>query len=223
MSRRGKIGDYSRSKLENIIQDTATSGGITVEEVDGTPSVSSVETIKVSNGTLTDDGSGAVTISTTATVSTKRLIIAASACTAEARTQDITIYTKTADEGIANVRVRWGSSKLNYGGSAFYLAVGFHPTGGSLDNDSFLLARDIAGVSAGEFAIAEYFTQGGAVWGPNSYRHRYYMNTLAHYQTAGVITVSITLAVGEDVGDISSGTIEVFLDIANPGAGTTIS
>ena len=158
MSRRGKIGDYSRSKLENIIQDTATSGGITVEEVDGTPSVSSVETIKVSNGTLTDDGSGAVTISTTATVSTKRL-----------------------------------------------------------------LARDIAGVSAGEFAIAEYYTQGGAVWGPNSYRHRYYMNTLAHYQTAGVITVSITLAVGEDVGDISSGTIEVFLDIANPGAGTTIS
>jgi len=157
------------------------------------------------------------------TVTVKRLILAASACTAAARTQDITIYTKTAAEGIANVRVRWGSSKFNYGGSVFYFAVGFHPTGGSLDNDSFLLARDIAGVSAGDFANAEYFTQGGVAWGPNGYRHRYFMNTLAHYPTAGVITVSITLAVGQDVGDISTGTIEVFLDVIEPGDGTTIS
>ena len=133
------------------------------------------------------------------TVTVKRLILAASACTAAARTQDITIYTKTAAEGIANVRVRWGSSKFNYG------------------------ARDIAGVSAGDFANAEYFTQGGVAWGPNGYRHRYFMNTLAHYPTAGVITVSITLAVGQDVGDISTGTIEVFLDVIEPGDGTTIS
>jgi hypothetical protein len=49
------------------------------------------------------------------------------------------------------------------------------------------------------------------------------MHTLAHYQTAGDITVSILLGSGEDVSDISSGTIEVFLDIVEPGDGTTIS
>lgn len=37
---------------------------ITVEEVDGAPSVASVDVIRVSNGTLTDDGSGQVTINT---------------------------------------------------------------------------------------------------------------------------------------------------------------
>jgi hypothetical protein len=39
-------------------------GGITVEEQDGTPTVSNVTTIKVTNGTLTDDGSGVVSIDT---------------------------------------------------------------------------------------------------------------------------------------------------------------
>ncbi len=37
-------------------------GSITVEEQDGTPSVSSVNKIKVTNGTLTDDGSGVVSL-----------------------------------------------------------------------------------------------------------------------------------------------------------------
>ena len=37
-------------------------GSITVEEQDGTPSVSNVNKIKVTNGTLTDDGSGVVSI-----------------------------------------------------------------------------------------------------------------------------------------------------------------
>ena len=39
-------------------------GGITVEENDGTPSVDNVTKIKVSNGTLTDDGAGTVSITT---------------------------------------------------------------------------------------------------------------------------------------------------------------
>lgn len=39
-------------------------GSLTVEEVDGSPSVSSVDTIVVSNGTLTDDGGGQVTVTT---------------------------------------------------------------------------------------------------------------------------------------------------------------
>jgi hypothetical protein len=43
-----------------------TSGGsLTVKEVDGTPTVSSVATLRVSNGTLTDDGGGQVTITNT--------------------------------------------------------------------------------------------------------------------------------------------------------------
>lgn len=49
---------------------TATGGGsgsndfLTVKEVDGAPTVGSVLTIRVSNGTLTDDGGGQVTIDT---------------------------------------------------------------------------------------------------------------------------------------------------------------
>ncbi len=46
--------------------DFGSGGGasLTVEEEDGSPSVGSVDTIQVSNGTLTDDGSGTVSIST---------------------------------------------------------------------------------------------------------------------------------------------------------------
>ncbi len=52
---------------DGTYQNSASGGGgtsLTVEEVDGTPTVSNVNTIKVSNGTLTDDGSGVVTITT---------------------------------------------------------------------------------------------------------------------------------------------------------------
>jgi hypothetical protein len=37
------------------------------------------------------------------------------------------------------------------------------------------------------------------------------------------VSVNILLAAGKEVSDITSGTIEVFLDIVDPGAGTTIS
>jgi|7_EtaG_2_1085326.scaffolds.fasta_scaffold02461_7 hypothetical protein len=48
-----------------IIRTAAGGGGsITVKEVDGTPSVSGVTTINVSNGTLTDDGAGEITLTT---------------------------------------------------------------------------------------------------------------------------------------------------------------
>ena len=47
------------------IDYTGTGGGsLTVEEIDGSPSVSSVTTIKVSNGQLTNNGSGVVTVCT---------------------------------------------------------------------------------------------------------------------------------------------------------------
>jgi hypothetical protein len=39
-----------------------TSSSLSVEEIDGTPSVSDVSTIKVTNGTLTNNGDGTVTI-----------------------------------------------------------------------------------------------------------------------------------------------------------------
>ena len=49
---------------ENSSGGGGGSSSITVRESDGTPNVSNVSTIIVSNGTLTDDGSGQVTIST---------------------------------------------------------------------------------------------------------------------------------------------------------------
>ena len=42
----------------------SSTDGLTVEEIDGNPTVHPVNTIKVSNGTLTDDGGGVVTITT---------------------------------------------------------------------------------------------------------------------------------------------------------------
>jgi|ETNvirenome_6_85_1030632.scaffolds.fasta_scaffold00279_22 hypothetical protein len=41
-----------------------TAGGLTVKELDGNPNVPNVTTIQVSNGTLTNNGGGIVTIST---------------------------------------------------------------------------------------------------------------------------------------------------------------
>ena len=42
----------------------STGGSINVQEIDGTPSVTSVTTLKVTNGTLTDNTGGVVTIDT---------------------------------------------------------------------------------------------------------------------------------------------------------------
>ena len=57
---------YKRVNLTaSLISGGAGGGGsLTVKEADGSPDVSSVTTIVVSNGTLTDDGGGQVTIST---------------------------------------------------------------------------------------------------------------------------------------------------------------
>ena len=52
---------------DGTYQNTASGGGgaaLTVEEIDGTPSVSNVTEIRVSNGTLTDNGGGVVTLTT---------------------------------------------------------------------------------------------------------------------------------------------------------------
>lgn len=51
--------------LRSLLRSSGGGGGsIAVQEVDGSPSVSNVSAIVVSNGTLTDDGSGQVTIAT---------------------------------------------------------------------------------------------------------------------------------------------------------------
>ncbi len=58
-------GTYWRLTDESPVTWVQVGGGLlAVEEVDGTPSVSGVNTIKVSNGTLTDDGGGIVSITT---------------------------------------------------------------------------------------------------------------------------------------------------------------
>lgn len=64
-------GYYTSTDVEGALQEAATMGGgsgVTVEEVDGAPSVASVTTIKVSNGTLTNNGGGTVTVTTGAGV-----------------------------------------------------------------------------------------------------------------------------------------------------------
>lgn len=221
----GRIGNMTKAQLKGFLERHASP--LIVKEADGSPTAGSVTTIKVSNDTLTDDGSGVVTINTggSATAYTKRLIVAATACDAGSRTQDIVVYAKTANQGIANVRVRWGSSKFNYPLSTFYFSVGFFPTGGSLDNDSLLLGRDIAGVSAGEFIVDEYFTYWGAAWlGPyGGYGHRFNLSQLAHYQEAGNVYIGLDVGSGQVASAITTGTVEVFLDLVDPGAGTTIS
>lgn len=50
---------YNEDGVEVVT--SAASGGITVKEVDGTPTVASVTTIRFPNGSLTDDGGGQVT------------------------------------------------------------------------------------------------------------------------------------------------------------------
>jgi hypothetical protein len=57
--------DASATGLKKVLLNNLPGGSsLTVEEQDGTPSVSNVTTIKVTNGTLTDDGSGVVSLST---------------------------------------------------------------------------------------------------------------------------------------------------------------
>jgi len=59
-----RLSDLGRrvSRLEHTEYGAGGGGGtaLTVEEQDGTPSVSDVAKIKVTNGTLTDEGSGVV-------------------------------------------------------------------------------------------------------------------------------------------------------------------
>lgn len=58
-----KIGATSADFLKGDgSTSTGTGGGVIVREIDGTPSVSGVTTIAVSNGTLADNGAGQVTL-----------------------------------------------------------------------------------------------------------------------------------------------------------------
>ena len=55
---------YFESRVDVNAADIVTISGITVKEADGSPNVSNVRTIVVSNGTLTDNSNGQVTITT---------------------------------------------------------------------------------------------------------------------------------------------------------------
>lgn len=68
----GKVVVYVDSADSHVKQkddggtviDLTEGSGINVKEADGSPDVSNVKTLVVSNGTLTDDGGGQVTVST---------------------------------------------------------------------------------------------------------------------------------------------------------------
>lgn len=69
----------SESKLK-VCNDGATfvdAGGLEVKEVDGAPDVTNVKIVRVTNGTLTDDGSGQVTITTGGAPRTYDAVVAA--------------------------------------------------------------------------------------------------------------------------------------------------
>lgn len=58
----GDILVYDETSGDWLPEAPASGSSLTVEEQDGTPTVSNVNKIKVTNGTLTDDGSGVVSI-----------------------------------------------------------------------------------------------------------------------------------------------------------------
>jgi len=159
----------------------------------------------------------------TGVAQTKRFIIAASALTDNDTSQDLAIYTKTATEGIVNCRVRWGAAKFNYPGSNLYVGVGFTPSGGAYDDDTILGERDIAGKSANDWCTTVYKDNYGSSWtSGGSYHWRYQSCEMVHMGEAGVVYVVIATSSGT-VASIDEGTVEIFLDIVDCGAGTTIS
>ena len=61
------VSGYFESRVDANTTDIVTVSGIaglTVRDIDGTPSISNVTTIRVTNGSLTDNGGGTVTIAT---------------------------------------------------------------------------------------------------------------------------------------------------------------
>ena len=61
------VSGYFESRVDANTADIVTVSGIaglTVRDIDGTPSISNVTTIRVTNGSLTDNGGGTVTIAT---------------------------------------------------------------------------------------------------------------------------------------------------------------
>jgi hypothetical protein len=58
----GDVLVYDETSGDWLPETPSGGGSLTVEEADGTPSVGSVVKIKVTNGTLTDDGSGVVSL-----------------------------------------------------------------------------------------------------------------------------------------------------------------
>jgi len=58
----GDVLVYDETSGDWLPETSSGGGSLTVEEADGTPSVGSVVKIKVTNGTLTDDGSGVVSL-----------------------------------------------------------------------------------------------------------------------------------------------------------------
>lgn len=112
-----------------------------VKEVDGAPDVLGVETITVSNGSLTDDGAGAVTLVTGAAASS------------------LTVTEEDNNPSVANVseiRVTNGTLTDNGGGSVS-IAIG----GGSLEVKEIDGAPDVSGVSIVQVSNGTLTDNGG--------------------------------------------------------------
>ena len=74
----GDAGKPIKLNASGLVDDTmlpAIGGAITVQEQDGVPTVADVTTIKVTNGTLTDEGGGVVSINTGGGAGAPRMVI----------------------------------------------------------------------------------------------------------------------------------------------------
>jgi len=93
----GTINVSSSLTVSGIPVDTTGGGGggtaLTVKEIDGVPSVANVDTIVVSNDTLTDDGGGQVTIQTGAGGATSSGTATTSGCYAHVQSSSSASWT----------------------------------------------------------------------------------------------------------------------------------
>lgn len=116
-------------------------GTVTVKEVDGSPNVSSVSTIRVSNGTLTDDTGGQVTISTSAASLTVKEVDGAPNVS-----------------GVSTIRVSNGSLADDGGGQVTITVGG---GGGSVEVKEVDGAPDVAAATILRFANGTLTDDGG--------------------------------------------------------------
>lgn len=139
------------------LYNQSTGASLTVKEIDGAPSVASVDTIEVSNGTLTDLGSGDVRLTITATGIAETLldakgdlVVASAADTAARLAVGTNGHVLTADSAEAT-GVKWASSSV--GRTPYGLPVGFSAA------EAWSINVSLAAVSAGNGGALRVFVE----------------------------------------------------------------